>query len=55
VISDDGNGAVFVEFLRSMLRLKPSDRATAGELLGRKWLSKRFGTDTLHSTLIQLM
>ncbi|KXN81871.1 Serine/threonine-protein kinase spk-1 [Leucoagaricus sp. SymC.cos] len=37
----DGNadGANLVAFLRSMLRLKPSDRATAGELLRHKWLN----------------
>jgi len=37
VISD---GAVFVEFLCSMLRLKPSDRATADKLPDHKWLGK---------------
>jgi len=40
VISDDDvDGIVLVEFLHSMLRLKPSDRATAGELLNHRWLS----------------
>lgn len=40
VISDgDADGANLVAFLRSMLRLNPSDRATAGELLRHKWLS----------------
>jgi len=37
---DDGDGAVFVEFLCSMLRLKPSDRATADKLPDHKWLGK---------------
>jgi len=40
VITDDGaDGTNLVEFLRSMLRLKPCDRPSAGELLGHKWLS----------------
>jgi len=40
VITDDNaDGANLVDFLRSMLRLKPCDRLSAGELLGHKWLS----------------
>jgi serine/threonine-protein kinase SRPK3 len=40
VISDmDVDAPNCVSFLRSMLRLKPSDRATADELLCHKWLN----------------
>jgi len=39
VMTDGADGINLVNFLRSMLRLKPSDRASAGELLGHKWLS----------------
>lgn len=36
---DDGDEKrLALEFLRSMLRLKPSDRATAAELLSHPWL-----------------
>jgi len=39
ITDDDTDGTNLVDFLRSMLRLKPSDRLSAGELLGHKWLN----------------
>ncbi|KAF9471005.1 hypothetical protein BDN70DRAFT_888552 [Pholiota conissans] len=37
-VFDDVEKQCFVEFVRPMLRLKPSDRPTAAELLKRKWI-----------------
>lgn len=37
-VLDDVEKPLCVDFLRSMLRLKPSNRATANELLNHPWL-----------------
>ncbi|KAF9230901.1 kinase-like domain-containing protein [Melanogaster broomeanus] len=39
-VLDEVEHPIFVSFLRSMLRLNPSDRATAAELLRHEWLTK---------------
>lgn len=37
-VLDDVEMPICVSFLRSMLRLMPSDRASAAQLLGHEWL-----------------
>jgi serine/threonine-protein kinase SRPK3 len=39
-VLDDSEKPLFIDFLRSMLRLKPSDRASAAELLEHEWVKK---------------
>ena len=40
VLGND-EAAICVSFLRSILRLKPSDRASAADLIQHDWLSDR--------------
>jgi len=37
-VLDDVEKPLFIDFLKSMLRLKPSDRASAAELLEHEWI-----------------
>ena len=37
-VLDDVDKPLCIDFLRSMLRLKPSDRASAAELLEHAWI-----------------
>jgi serine/threonine-protein kinase SRPK3 len=37
-VLDDAEKPLFIDFLKSMLRLKPSERASAAELLEHEWI-----------------
>jgi serine/threonine-protein kinase SRPK3 len=39
-VFDDFEKPLFIDFLHSILRLKPSDRASAEELLEHEWVKK---------------